>query len=120
MAQIAAAARAAAHGLVVTAPAWLDEALSAANAGAVVERAHTRVSLPPARDARLPHEPLTPREREVLQQLVLGRGNRAIADALGISLHTAKFHVAQILAKLAAASRTDAVTQALRAGLVEL
>jgi DNA-binding NarL/FixJ family response regulator len=113
VAQIADGARAVARGLLVTTPALLDELLAPSP---VLPR-------PPPREAREPaalREPLTPREREVLQQLALGRGNRAIAEALGISTHTAKFHVAQILAKLAAASRTDAVTQGLRAGLVEL
>ena len=44
-------------------------------------------------------EALTPRELEVLRMLADGLGNKEIADRLGISDHTAKFHVAQILAK---------------------
>jgi len=65
-------------------------------------------------------DPLTPREREVLLQMSLGLGNREIAHALHISAHTAKFHVARIIAKLAASSRAHAVAKALRSGLVEL
>ena len=65
-------------------------------------------------------EALTPREHEVLMRMSEGLGNREIADALHISTHTAKFHVAQIIAKLAASSRAHAVAKALRAGLVAL
>ena len=64
-------------------------------------------------------EPLTPREKEVLAKMTLGLGNREIADALQISTHTAKFHVAQIISKLEANSRAHAVANALRAGLIE-
>ncbi len=63
---------------------------------------------------------LTPREREVLQMLAAGLGNKAIGLRLGISEHTAKFHVAQILAKLDAGSRAEAVSIAMRRGLVPL
>jgi DNA-binding NarL/FixJ family response regulator len=61
---------------------------------------------------------LTAREIEVLARLASGADNRAIAEALHISPHTAKFHVGQILAKLGASSRTDAVAKAFRARLV--
>ena len=63
-------------------------------------------------------EPLTPREREVLQMLAQGRGNKEIAARLKISEHTVKFHVASILGKLGASTRTEAVSIALRRGLV--
>jgi DNA-binding NarL/FixJ family response regulator len=65
-------------------------------------------------------EPLTAREHEVLLKMSLGLGNRQIAQALHISAHTAKFHVAQIIAKLDATSRAHAVAKALRSGLVEI
>lgn len=65
-------------------------------------------------------EPLTPREREVLQMLAIGLGNKEIAVRMKISEHTAKFHVAQILGKLSASSRTEAVTVGMRLGLVLL
>ena len=54
---------------------------------------------------------LTPRELEVLSAMADGASNKAIARRLGISFHTAKFHVAAILAKLDADSRTEAVTR---------
>lgn len=63
-------------------------------------------------------EALTPRELEVLRMLADGLGNKKIANGLGISDHTAKFHVAQILAKLGAVSRAEAVAIGMRRGLV--
>jgi DNA-binding NarL/FixJ family response regulator len=63
---------------------------------------------------------LTPRELEVLAAMADGASNKVIARRLGISFHTAKFHVAAILAKLDADSRTEAVTKAAQAGLVML
>jgi DNA-binding CsgD family transcriptional regulator len=53
---------------------------------------------------------LTPRELEILEMIAEGMSNRTIAAHLGISGYTVKFHVASILAKLGAASRTEAVT----------
>jgi DNA-binding CsgD family transcriptional regulator len=61
---------------------------------------------------------LTAREIEVLHLLAGGASNKVIARALGISAHTAKFHVASILEKLDATSRTEAVTSAIRLGLL--
>lgn len=65
-------------------------------------------------------EPLTAREREVLEMLARGLGNKEIAARLKISEHTVKFHVASILGKLGAATRTEAVSLALRQGLILL
>jgi DNA-binding NarL/FixJ family response regulator len=63
---------------------------------------------------------LTPRELEVLTAMADGASNKAIARRLGISFHTVKFHVAAILAKLDADSRTEAVMKAAQLGLVML
>ena len=63
---------------------------------------------------------LTPREREVLDLLAQGLSNRRVAERLGISERTAKFHVNAILAKLGAESRTEAVVIAARLGLITL
>ena len=65
-------------------------------------------------------ESLTPREMQVLQLLSRGLPNKTIAQELGISEHTVKFHVNAILAKLGAQSRTDAVVRATRLGLITL
>ena len=67
-----------------------------------------------------PAEGLTAREAEVLGLLAEGLGNKAIAARLGISEHTAKFHVNAILAKLGAESRAAAIVKAARLGLVAL
>jgi two-component system, NarL family, response regulator YdfI len=63
---------------------------------------------------------LTPRELEVLRMIADGAPNKIIAWKLGISEHTVKFHVASILAKVGASSRTEAVTIGIRKGLVLL
>lgn len=65
-------------------------------------------------------EPLTGREIEVLRLMARGHGNKEIAARLGISEHTAKFHVSSILGKLNAASRTEAVTIGIMRGLVAI
>lgn len=105
-AQIAAAAHAAAAGLVATSRELMAQSLRVSQLSA------------PGRSSE-PHEPLTARETEVLAQMAQGLGNKAIAETLHISTHTAKFHVAQIIAKLDASSRAHAVAKALRAGLLE-
>ncbi|WP_062645938.1 helix-turn-helix transcriptional regulator [Streptomyces maremycinicus] len=63
--------------------------------------------------------PLTARERDVLRLLALGRSNRQIGEELFISGKTASVHVSNILAKLSAASRTEAVAIAYRERLLE-
>lgn len=103
---IAGAARALLAGLVATPPAFAAEALR-------FERVGERKAAPQTTAT------LTRREREVLVAMSNGLGNREIGGALGISAHTAKFHVAQIIAKLDAQSRAHAVAKALRAGLVD-
>ena len=66
------------------------------------------------------HEPLTPRELEVFELLGKGLSNRDIGGVLGISAHTAKYHVAQILAKVGATTRAEAVLEGLRQGWIGL
>jgi two-component system, NarL family, nitrate/nitrite response regulator NarL len=102
--RLAEAIRAVAQGLVV-----LDEGLVSAALRPAVS----------ADGAGLP-EPLTAREREVLALLAEGLSNRLIAQRLGISEHTAKFHVNAILGKLGAESRTEALVLAARFGLVTI
>jgi two-component system, NarL family, nitrate/nitrite response regulator NarL len=100
---LTAAIRAAVQGLVV-----LDESFAAGL----------------LREAPLPApdlvESLTPREVEVLQLLSQGLPNKGIAQRLGISDHTVKFHVNAILGKLGVQSRGEAIVQAVRLGLVTL
>jgi two-component system, NarL family, response regulator YdfI len=107
------------------APDQLVAALEAAAAGLIVMHpAEVEAMLPAAGPASRPlaelTEPLTPRESEVLQMLASGLGNKEIAARLAISEHTVKFHVASILGKLGAGSRTEAVSLGIRRGLVLL
>jgi DNA-binding CsgD family transcriptional regulator len=63
---------------------------------------------------------LTPRELEVLALLAEGMSNKAIARRLGVSVHTAKFHVGALIDKFDAIGRTDAVAHAARRGIIHL
>jgi DNA-binding NarL/FixJ family response regulator len=104
--RIVAAVRAVAAGLVA-----LDPELASSGFGSQVAR-----PLPGASEA----DELTAREGEVLTLVAIGLTNKAIAQRLQISDHTVKFHVASILAKLDAESRTEAVHVAARRGLLTL
>jgi two-component system, NarL family, response regulator YdfI len=104
--QLVATLQAAASGLMVLHPAQIKDGFPAASA--------------PQREVDELAEALTRRESEVLQMLAAGLGNKEIAARLGISEHTVKFHVASILGKLGAGSRTEAVSIGIRRGLVLL
>ena len=65
-------------------------------------------------------EPLTAREREVLERLGRGLSNKLIARELHISEHTVKFHVSSLYTKLEVNNRTEAVSQGARHGLISL
>ncbi len=104
---IIAALEAVGVGLTVLPPEGLDNLLRESTA------THRAVS-PPLVEA------LTPREIEVLGMMVEGWGNKEISTRLGISEHTVKFHVASIMGKLNASSRTEAVTSGIRHGLIML
>ena len=107
-----------------SAPHEINAALDSAAAGlAVMSPELLDVLLPAAADSadsdELPSgEPLTARESEVLSLLAEGVGNKEIASRLHISEHTVKFHVSSILAKLGAATRTEAVTRGYKEGLI--
>ena len=75
----------------------------------------TKISASADRDVAL-----TPRELEVLILLAEGKSNKEIARRLGISVHTAKFHVGALIDKLDAVGRTDAVAHAARRGVIQL
>lgn len=81
------------------------------------------IRIVPGREAAEPADSalaLTARELEVLALLAEGASNKLIARRLGISAHTAKYHVASLLEKLDAVSRTDAVAHAARLGVITL
>ena len=109
--QLGAALQAAASGLLVLHPAQV--AAQVTTNGFASGRARPR-------ELNELAEALTPRESEVLQMLASGLGNKEIAAKLAISEHTVKFHVASILGKLGAATRTEAVSLGIRRGLVLL
>jgi DNA-binding NarL/FixJ family response regulator len=71
-----------------------------------------------AGESDIREEALTGREHEVLELLGLGLSNKEIGMRLAISEHTAKFHVASVLAKLGAHTRAEAVHRGIRRGLV--
>ncbi len=100
------AIEAAAAGLIVVHPAFLD----------VLPEVQAASRQP----AEMPMSPLTAREVEVLNLVAQGLGNRGIASRLRISEHTVKFHIGSIFNKLDASSRTEAVALGIRAGLIML
>ncbi len=102
--EILAAVEAAAAGLAVVDPVELESLLRAGH------------STPVGSDS----PSLTARELEVLRMLAEGAANKAIAWKLDLSEHTVKFHVASILGKLGASTRTEAVTIGIRKGLILL
>ena len=104
--QLMAALAASANGLTVLHPSQVAAAVPAASAHSPALEELT--------------ESLTRREVEVLQMLAAGLSNKEIAARLSISDHTVKFHVASILGKLGAASRTEAVSVGIRRGLILL
>jgi NarL family two-component system response regulator YdfI len=108
--EIRAAIEAVAEGLLVLHPDFADRSLA--------------IPAPPSRDVDRHLDPadqtLSPREREVLNLLAAGLGNKQIASQLSISEHTVKFHVTSVFNKLGAFSRAEAVAIGARRGLILL
>jgi DNA-binding NarL/FixJ family response regulator len=102
----------------------IGAALTAVRSGlTVIDTALAQALVPPLPSARpvgARAAELTDRERQVVQLLAEGLSNKLVADRLGISDHTAKFHVNGVMAKLGASTRTEAVVEAVRRGLVTL
>jgi DNA-binding NarL/FixJ family response regulator len=99
--EVVSAVRAAAAGEVLIPPALLARLLPQMN------RAHRGIGAD-----------LSPRELEVLELLALGTTNRVLADQLHLSVNTVRNHVQQILVKLGAHSKLEAVAIAVREGVV--
>ena len=70
--------------------------------------------------SRTPRQGFSDREIEVLELASQGMTNPQIAKRLELSVHAIKFHLASIYRKLGAANRTEAVTRAAQAGLIDL
>lgn len=112
--------------------AWLPQSAEAGDiAAAVVAASRDLLLLTPEQSRRWLRseitgngstfaEALTQRELQVLRMLADGLGNKEIGASLGISEHTAKFHVSQILAKLGVTSRAEAVAIGMRRGFVPI
>jgi DNA-binding NarL/FixJ family response regulator len=104
----------------------IHAALAAVRSGLIVMDTALASSLVPTQPARSSEGSgkgrgdLTERERQVVQLLTEGLSNKLIADRLGISDHTAKFHVNGVMMKLGASTRTEAVVEAMRRGLIHL
>lgn len=115
--EIVAAVEAVSAGLVAIDPEILAALLStpAADAEETLAAPGAGGRLPPTEADR---SALTPREREVLEMLAEGLSNKEIAWRLDISEHTVKFHVASVFAKLDVSTRTEAVMEGLRRGLL--
>jgi two-component system nitrate/nitrite response regulator NarL len=123
--QVQPALAAGAHGVVLRDRVGpeVSAALAAARSGlTVIDHAliDTLVPHSPARPVTKGRGELTERERQVVQLLSEGLSNKLIADRLGISDHTAKFHVNGVMVKLGASTRTEAVVEAMRRGLIHL
>jgi DNA-binding NarL/FixJ family response regulator len=100
-------------------PAQIDAALRAAAAGLIVRGAmpaQPAFGTYPSDDVPL----LTPREIEVLTAIGDGLSNKEVALRLGISPHTVKFHVEALFDKLDVTSRAEAVHKGLKRGLIDL
>lgn len=105
--EIIAAVRALSEGLIAGSPRLIKP---------LIVRQNGLIASPPEPLA----EPLTEREREVLQRIAQGLANKQIAAALGISEHTVKFHLSSIYTKLGATNRTEAVRLGTLQGIIVL
>jgi two-component system, NarL family, nitrate/nitrite response regulator NarL len=125
VADASAAADAIAHGargvlLLSAAPRRIHTALRAITDGLFVVDDELETIVPQARGRVELIEPLTPREHQVAQLLVRGLTNKEIAARLEVTEHTVKFHLNGLLRKLGVSTRTEAVVQAARLGVVVL
>ena len=103
----------------------IHAALAAVRSGLTVMDTSLAENLVPAQQVRPTGNgkgrgELTEREKQVVQLLAEGLSNKLIADRLGISDHTAKFHVNGVMMKLGSSTRTEAVVEAMRRGLIRL
>ena len=98
----------------------ISAAITAATAGLIALHPDVFRAPSPATSLEAGERTLTPRELEILEMMAEGISNQVIAHRLRISAYTVKFHVASILEKLRASSRTEAVTLGVRRGLISL
>ena len=96
----------------------LRRAIYCVAAGATYLDANQEATLAARPQPAKPLAHLSPREREVLRLLTEGYANREIAELLNVAHKTVKNHVSNILSKLDTTSRTQAVVQAIRSGII--
>jgi two-component system NarL family response regulator len=94
----------------------LITAIHAVHAG----KSHIPAAIAEKLAERMGVEELTPREMDVLEQIVAGKSNKEIAEELGVSEATVKTHINSLLGKLGVTDRTQAATAAIRRGIVPL
>jgi DNA-binding NarL/FixJ family response regulator len=102
---------------VVAATGDQDTPLPARTLATVLLRQREQIRGRRERTKLLAH--LTPREREILEMMIQGLGNRAMASQLGIGYSTVRSHVSGLLGKLGVHSKLEAVAKARQLGLVE-
>lgn len=98
-------------------PKELLKAMSAILAGETYLPAHCIAESQVLADTLVPNLQLSPRQKEVLKQVVMGKSNKTIAKELGISDETVKSHVVAVLSVLAVKNRTEAVYRAAVLGI---
>lgn len=108
-------------------PTELVESIKRVHAGELVFAPDVLVNLmtrprspSPARAAEVPTQPLAPRELQVLQTVATGMSTGDAASELGITVHTVRAHLKNVMTKLQAHSKLEAVIFALKKGLIEL
>ncbi|MCA9664432.1 MAG: response regulator transcription factor [Myxococcales bacterium] len=87
--------------------------------GSVIQPRLARALLRRLQPARAEAAKLTPRETEILTLIAKGLSNRTAAETLGVSRATIRTHLEHIYAKLDVSNRTEAVTEAIRQGIIE-
>jgi DNA-binding NarL/FixJ family response regulator len=101
-------------GFVVDGGSWLDPAIARMVFNALPSKQQ------PGKETRKQYNTnLTEREMEVLELIVAGNSNKEIAQILGLSMHTVKTHVCNIIQKLAVDDRTQAAVKALQSGMIQ-
>lgn len=122
--RVAAAVWAVAFGLQVSDPLVAENAAARFPVDEESDLGDLRATMTPSVRANVDSdgilEPVTDRERDVLEALVDGSTNRQIATALAISEHTVKFHLASLLSKFGASTRTELVVRAIQAGVLQV
>jgi NarL family two-component system response regulator LiaR len=95
------------------------ETIREANRGrSMIDSAAAQALVASAVESSSSRDDLTKREREILVLLIDGKTNKEIAGQLSLSEGTVRFHVSNILSKMGVGNRTEAVSQALKQGMV--